>query len=56
MVDQEDVSKNIGIRIVSKLASAISYQNVPGLNVLSIRPAGKKPAKYDSAQRVIVSE
>ena len=37
MTDQEDVTKNIGIRIVQKLASSIAYQNVLGLNVLTIK-------------------
>lgn len=37
MLDQEDVTKNIGIRLVSKVASEMHYQNILGLNVLSIR-------------------
>ena len=37
MMDQEDKTKNIGIRIVSGVASEIHYQNILGLNVLSIR-------------------
>ncbi len=40
MMDQEDVTKNIGIRIVSKTASEMHYQNILGLNVLSIRLDG----------------
>ncbi|MCR4656370.1 MAG: ATP-binding protein [Lachnospiraceae bacterium] len=37
MLDQEDVTKNISIRLVSKVASEMHYQNILGLNVLSIR-------------------
>ncbi len=37
MMDQEDVTKNIGIRLVSSIASEMYYQNILGLNVLSIR-------------------
>lgn len=37
MMDQEDVTKNIGIRLVSRVASEMHYQNILGLNVLSIR-------------------
>ncbi len=37
MMDQEDMTKNIGIRLVQGLASELHYQNVLGLNVLSIR-------------------
>ncbi len=41
MMDQEDVTKNIGIRLVSKVASEMHYQNVLGLNVLTIRLNGE---------------
>ncbi len=41
MMDQEDVTKNIGIRLVSKIASEMHYQNVLGLNVLTIRLDGE---------------
>ena len=41
MMDQEDVTKNIGIRLVSGIASEMHYQNVLGLNVLSLRLNGK---------------
>ena len=41
MMDQEDKTKNIGIRIVSGVASEIHYQNILGLNVLSIRLNGQ---------------
>ncbi len=37
MMNQEDVTKNIGIRLVSGVASEMQYQNVLGLNVLTIR-------------------
>ncbi|MCR5475804.1 MAG: ATP-binding protein, partial [Lachnospiraceae bacterium] len=36
MMDQEDVTKNIGIRMVSGIASEMHYQNILGLNVLSL--------------------
>ena len=41
MMDQEDMTKNIGIRLVSGLASEMHYQNILGLNVLSIRLNGQ---------------
>lgn len=44
MTDQEDVTRNIGIRMISKLASSIDYQNVLGLNVLAITLAGQSSA------------
>ncbi len=37
MMDQEDKTKNIGIRLVQGLASELQYQNVLGLNVLTIK-------------------
>jgi len=37
MSDESDPAKNIGIRMVYKIAADISYQNVLGLNVLTIR-------------------
>ena len=37
MMDQEDKTKNIGIRLVQGLASELHYQNVLGLNVLTIK-------------------
>lgn len=40
MMNQEDVTKNIGIRLVSGIASEMHYQNILGLNVLSIRLNG----------------
>ena len=40
MMDQEDVTKNIGIRLVSGVASEMYYQNILGLNALSIRLNG----------------
>ena len=40
MMDQEDVTKNIGIRLVQGLASDLHYQNVLGLNVLTIKLDG----------------
>ena len=36
MVDPEDPSQNIGIRMVYRLAQDVSYQNLLGLNVLTI--------------------
>ena len=37
MIDLEDKSKNIGIRIVSGIASDVQSRNILGLNVLTIR-------------------
>lgn len=37
MVDPDDFMKNIGIRMVYKIARDIDYQNILGLNVLTIR-------------------
>ena len=40
IVESDDVLKNIGIRMVFKLAKDIQYQNILGLNVLTIRICG----------------
>ena len=40
MVAPEDPAKNIGIRMVFKMASEVEYQNILGLNVLTARIAG----------------
>lgn len=37
IVDPEDITKNIGIRMIYRLASDIKYQNILGLNVLMIK-------------------
>ena len=37
MVDPEDITKNIGIRMVFSLTRDIQYQNILGLNALTIR-------------------
>ena len=37
IVDPDDITKNIGIRIVYSMAEDIRYQNILGLNVLTIR-------------------
>ena len=37
MTDGDDVTRNIGIRMVFKIARDVQYQNVLGLNVLTIR-------------------
>ena len=37
IADPEDVTKNIGIRMVFDMAESVSYQSVLGLNVLTIR-------------------
>ena len=37
IADPEDVTKNIGIRLVYRTAESVSYQSVLGLNVLMIR-------------------
>jgi anti-sigma regulatory factor (Ser/Thr protein kinase) len=37
IVDPDDITKNFGIRIVYSMAKDITYQNILGLNVLTIR-------------------
>ena len=37
MADNDDITKNIGIRMVFRIASDVQYQNIMGLNVLTIR-------------------
>ena len=37
MMDSDDVCKNIGIRLVYRIAEEVNYQNLFGLNVLTIR-------------------
>jgi len=37
LVDQDDITKNIGIRMIYKLSKDIQYQNILGLNVLTMR-------------------
>ena len=43
MADEEDKTKNIGIRMVFRMASEVRYQNILGLNVLTVR-IGRKAA------------
>ncbi|MBR0092963.1 MAG: ATP-binding protein [Lachnospiraceae bacterium] len=35
--DPEDITKNIGIRMVYDIAESVSYQNILGMNVLTVR-------------------
>ncbi len=44
IIDSEDRTKNIGIRIVSGLASDIRHQCILGLNVMTIRLDAKESA------------
>ena len=37
MMDSDDLCKNIGIRLVYRIAEEVNYQNLLGLNVLTIR-------------------
>ena len=37
LVESEDITKNIGIRMVYSMAESVQYQNILGLNVLTIR-------------------
>ena len=37
ITDSEDITKNIGIRMVYKIARDVQYQSILGLNVLTIR-------------------
>ncbi|MBQ3267581.1 MAG: ATP-binding protein [Atopobiaceae bacterium] len=40
IVESDDIMKNVGIRMVFKMAKDVQYQNILGLNVLTIRIAG----------------
>ena len=40
MTNPEDPAKNVGIRLVYQMARDVQYQNILGLNVLTIRIAG----------------
>ena len=37
IMDPEDITKNIGIRMVTSLARDIRYQNILGMNALTVR-------------------
>ena len=37
MAENDDITKNIGIRMVFQMAKDVQYQNILGLNVLTIR-------------------
>ena len=37
LAEGEDITKNIGIRMVFKIANEVKYQNILGMNVLTIR-------------------
>ena len=37
LAEPEDLTKNIGIRMVFRMASEVKYQNILGLNVLTVR-------------------
>ena len=37
IAENDDITKNIGIRMIFKMAEDIQYQNMLGLNVLTIR-------------------
>ena len=37
IIDPDDMTRNIGIRLVYKLAKDVNYQNILGLNVLTMR-------------------
>lgn len=43
LFDPEDILHNIGIRMISRMAQSMNYQNSFGLNVLTIIIAFKKP-------------
>lgn len=44
MGSDEDLARNIGIRIVRNISDEMSYHNLLGLNVLSIRLSERKEA------------
>ena len=37
IMDPEDITRNIGIRLIYSAAKDISYQNMLGLNVLTVK-------------------
>ena len=37
MMEMDEMGKNLGIRLVCSIAQDISYQNLLGMNVLTIR-------------------
>jgi Histidine kinase-, DNA gyrase B-, and HSP90-like ATPase. len=37
IAENDDVTKNIGVRMVFRIAQDVQYQNILGLNVLTIR-------------------
>ena len=37
LTDPDDLMKNVGIRLVYKIATSVEYQNLLGLNVLTMR-------------------
>ena len=37
IIDQEDMIRNVGIRVINATADEVEYQNILGLNVLTIR-------------------
>ena len=37
LFDPEDVTRNIGLRMVSRIAKSMEYQNMLGRNVLTIK-------------------
>ena len=37
IAESDDITKNIGIRMIFKIAGDIQYQNILGMNVLTIR-------------------
>ncbi len=37
LFDPEDITKNIGLRMISNIATSMEYQNMLGLNVLTIK-------------------
>ena len=41
MVEPEDPTKNVGLRILFRTAKDVQYQNILGLNVLTIRISGE---------------
>ncbi|MBO4289852.1 MAG: ATP-binding protein [Lachnospiraceae bacterium] len=45
MAESDDIMKNIGIRMVFRMAKDVQYQNILGLNVLTIRIADQAQEK-----------
>ncbi len=37
IIDPDDIAKNVGVRLIYRMATGVDYQNILGMNVLTIR-------------------